>query len=334
MLLEDRHGRVARDLRVSVTDRCNLRCSYCMPADAIAWTPRDELLTDAEIVRLVRIGVERLGITGVRFTGGEPLLRRSLESIVEQVAALRGPDGAPQLALTTNGIGLESRARDLRAAGIVRINVSLDTLDRERFARIARRDRLDDVLAGLEAAAAAGFDPIKINTVALRGENLAEAAALLGFSLDRGYEQRFIEHMPLGPRHTWDRAAVATQAEILAIVADSFTLTPRPGRGSAPAAVWDVAPGEHPGGTVGIIASVTAPFCAACDRTRLTGDGQLRSCLFSTTETDLRGLLRGGATDAEIATAWARAMWAKPRAHGIDDDDFAQPMRIMHAIGG
>ncbi|WP_028925353.1 GTP 3',8-cyclase MoaA [Pseudonocardia acaciae] len=327
--LIDRFGRVATDLRVSLTDRCNLRCTYCMPAEGLDWTPRDELLSDDEIVRLVTIAVRRLGVEEVRFTGGEPLLRRGLESILARVSALRP---RPEISLTTNAIGLARRARGLADAGVDRLNVSLDTLRPERFATITRRDRITDVLDGMAAARAAGLDPVKVNTVLLRGVNDDEAVPLLRYCLDAGYELRFIEQMPLDAQHGWQRTEMVTAAEILSRLREAFVLTPDPTeRAGAPAERWLVDGGPS---VVGVIASVTRPFCGACDRTRLTGDGQLRSCLFARTETDLRALLRGGSTDEEIADAWRGAMWAKLAGHGIDDPNFLQPDRPMSAIGG
>lgn len=327
--LIDRFARVATDLRVSLTDRCNLRCDYCMPAEGLDWLPKATVLTTEEIVRLVRIAVLQLGIDEVRFTGGEPLLRRDLESILSAVGALRP---RPQLSVTTNALGLAKRAAGLRAAGLDRVNVSLDTLRHNTFHELTRRDRLDDVLAGLAAARAAGFEPVKINAVLLRGRNDDEAGALLRFCVDNGYQLRFIEQMPLDAQHGWDRAQMVTAEEILSLLRKDFRLDPDPTeRGAAPAERWLVDGGPH---TVGVIASVTRPFCAACDRTRLTADGQLRTCLFATTETDLRGLMRAGASDAELADVWRVAMWGKAAGHGINSTDFAQPERSMSAIGG
>jgi cyclic pyranopterin phosphate synthase len=329
--LTDRYGRVATDLRVSLTDRCNLRCSYCMPAEGLAWLPKPQLLTDDEISRLVTIAAERLGVTDIRFTGGEPLIRPGLRDLVAAAAALTP---RPSLSLTTNGIGLDRLAQPLADAGLDRVNVSLDTLSAERFARLTHRDRHADVLRGLTAAVAAGLGPVKMNSVLLRGINDDEAGPLLRFALDHGYELRFIEQMPLDPGHTWSRERMVTAEEILAALEAEFTLLPDPAeRGGAPAQTWLVA--GYPGPPkVGVIASVTRPFCAACDRTRLTADGQVRSCLFSQDETDLRGMLRDNATDEEIADAWALAMFGKPAGHGIDDPAFLQPARPMSAIGG
>jgi cyclic pyranopterin phosphate synthase len=327
--LVDSFGRVATDLRISLTDRCNLRCSYCMPAEGLDWMPRAEQLTDDELVRLITVAVRRLGITELRFTGGEPLLRRRLESIVAASAALAP---RPDISLTTNGIGLARRADALFAAGVNRLNVSMDTLRPDRFATITRRDRLSDVLDGLRAARAAGLDPIKINTVLLRGVNDDEAVALLRFAVEHGYEQRFIEQMPLDAQHGWERTEMITAGEVLEALRGGFTLTPDPvERGGAPAERWLVDGGPA---VVGVIASVTRPFCGACDRTRLTADGQVRTCLFARTETDLRAMLRGGCTDSEIAETWRHAMWGKLAGHGIDEPGFLQPDRPMSAIGG
>ncbi|NYF55985.1 GTP 3',8-cyclase MoaA [Micromonospora purpureochromogenes] len=328
-VLVDRYGRVARDLRVSLTDKCNLRCTYCMPAEGLPWLAGPQLLGDDEIIRLVRVAVERLGVTEVRFTGGEPLIRPGLAGIVGEVAALTP---RPRISLTTNGIGLDRLAPTLRAAGLDRVNVSLDTLDRDRFSRLTRRDRLADVLAGLAGAAAAGLTPVKVNSVLMRGVNDDEAPALLRFALDHGYELRFIEQMPLDAQHGWDRATMVTADEILASLAGAFALTPDPAeRGAAPAETWLVGGGPA---RVGVIASVTRPFCGDCDRTRLTADGQVRACLFATEESDLRGALRGGADDAELARRWQVAMRGKRAGHGIDDPTFLQPARPMSAIGG
>ena len=328
-ILVDRYGRVARDLRVSLTDRCNLRCTYCMPAEGLPWLAGPQLLTDDEIVRLIRVAVHRLGVTGVRFTGGEPLIRSGLVGIVSAVAELAP---RPRISLTTNGLGLARLAPALRAAGLDRVNVSLDTLDRARFTELTRRDRLADVLAGLAGAAAIGLTPIKINSVLMRGVNDDEAPALLRFALAHGYELRFIEQMPLDAQHGWDRATMVTAEEILAALRAEFDLREDPAeRGAAPAETWLVDGGPA---RVGVIGSVTRPFCGDCDRTRLTADGQVRACLFATEEADLRGALRAGADDAELARRWRGAMWGKRAGHGIDDPAFLQPARPMSAIGG
>lgn len=325
--LLDRFGRVGRDLRVSVTDRCNLRCTYCMPEEGLDWLAKPEMLSDDELVRLVRIMVG-LGVTNVRLTGGEPLLRRSLVDVVRRIAEL---DPRPRIAMTTNGIGLDRLAAPLAAAGLDRVNVSLDTVDRERFRELTRRDRFDDVEAGLKAASDAGLAPVKVNAVAMRGVNDAGVADLLGWCLDRGYELRFIEQMPLDAQHAWDRSRMVSQGEILDRLGARFRLTPVGDRGSAPAELFLVDGGPE---TVGVIASVSAPFCASCDRVRLTADGQLRNCLFARREVDLRGPMRAGASDAELADLVIGEMWVKAAGHGIDRPDFEQPDRPMSAIGG
>jgi GTP 3',8-cyclase len=329
-LLSDGFGRVATDLRVSLTDRCNLRCTYCMPVEGLDWLPKPELLTDEEIIRLIRVGVERLGIREVRFTGGEPLLRRGLVKIVERTAALWP---RPEISLTTNGIGLARQAEALRHVGLDRVNVSLDTLDAATFRTLSHRDRMPDVLAGLAAAAAAGLAPVKVNAVLMRGINEAEAPALLRFCLGRGYQLRFIEQMPLDAQHGWRRDNMVTAETILAALSTEFTLTPDdPGqRGSAPAESFLIDGGPA---RVGIIGSVTRPFCGSCDRVRLTADGQVRNCLFARTESDLRGPLRAGTGDADLAALWRSAVAAKLPGHGIDDPSFLQPDRPMSAIGG
>jgi len=328
--LTDSYGRTASDLRVSLTDRCNLRCSYCMPAEGLDWLPKPELLTDDELIRLIALAVTRLGITEVRFTGGEPLLRRGLPDIVGRVSAL---DPRPEISLTTNGIGLDRLAAPLQAAGLDRINVSLDTLSAQKFVDLARRDRLADVLAGLKAAADAGLTPVKVNAVLMRGINDDEAAELLRYCLDNGYDLRFIEQMPLDAQHGWRREQMVTADEILAQLTTEFTLTPDDPaeRGSAPAEKFLVDGGPQ---TVGIIGSVTRPFCGACDRIRLTADGQLRNCLFARTENDLRAPLRAGASDDDLAAVWQRCIEAKLPGHGINDPGFLQPARPMSAIGG
>ncbi len=327
--LLDQHGRVATDLRVSLTDRCNLRCEYCMPAEGLEWMASDITLTDDEVVRLVRVGVEQLGVRQIRFTGGEPLLRRGLVGIVEQVARL---EPRPRIAMTTNALGLSRSAGALAAAGLDRINVSLDSVRHDTFATVTRRDRLDDVLAGLEAAHRAGLDPIKVNAVLLRGLNDVEAPDLLRWCMAHGYRLRIIEQMPLDAQHGWDRSAMVTAEETLERLSEHFTLSPAvTPRGSAPAEEFLVDGGPA---TVGIIASVTRPFCGDCDRVRLTADGQVRNCLFAREESDLRTLLRAGADDDELARAWRVAMWGKRPGHGIDDGRFLQPSRPMSSIGG
>ncbi len=327
--LLDQYGRIGTDLRVSLTDRCNLRCSYCMPAEGLDWLPSPEVLTDDEVVRLISIAVAQLGVDEVRFTGGEPLIRRGFTDIVARTAAL---EPRPMIAVTTNGLGLDKVALALAAAGLDRVNVSLDTVRPETFQAITRRDRFHDVVRGLEAATDAGLTPVKINAVLLRGINDEQAPELLRWCLDRGYELRFIEQMPLDAQHGWSRATMITADEIFASLATEFELAPHSqSRGSAPAELFVVDGGPA---TVGVIASVTRPFCGDCDRVRLTADGQVRNCLFAREESDLRSAVRGGASDDEIADRWRVAMWSKRPGHGIDDESFLQPARPMSAIGG
>ena len=326
--LVDGFGRVHTDLRVSLTDKCNLRCSYCMPAEGLDWLPSPELLTDDEVVRVIRVAVERLGITEVRLTGGEPLLRRGIVDIVRRIALLQP---RPVVSMTTNGIGLDRIVEALAEAGLQRVNVSLDTLQRARFIALARRDRLDDVLTGLDAARAVGLRPVKVNTVLMRGINEDEANALLRYCLDHGFTLRFIEQMPLDAQHGWDRAVMVTADEVLARLAEEHTLTPVGGRGSAPAEEFLVDGGPA---TVGVIASVSKPFCGSCDRVRLTADGQVRNCLFTREESDLRAALRAGVDDDDLERRFRSSIAAKRAGHGIDDPGFLQPDRPMSAIGG
>ena len=337
--LLDRFGRVATDLRVSVIDKCNLRCTYCMPADGMPWLPQTQLMTADEIRRIVRVAVQSLGAEELRITGGEPLVRKDLEHII---AGIRADNPDLPIALTTNAVGLDRRAQDLKDAGLSRLNVSLDTLHPETFAELTRRPHLDKVLAGLQAARAAGLGPIKINAVLLRGINDTEVVPLVDWAVSNGFEMRFIEDMPLDGDRSWSATNVIPARAIRTAIEEAFTLTADPrGRGAAPAERWEVRrPGETAvAGHIGIISSVTEPFCAACTRTRVTADGKVRSCLFSHEETDLLSTLRAGADDAGIAQVWREAMWAKPRAHGSDRvglarPDFVQPERTMSAIGG
>jgi cyclic pyranopterin phosphate synthase len=331
--LVDTYGRIATDLRISLTDRCNLRCTYCMPAEGLDWLPGEQLLTADELTRLMHIAVTRLGVTSVRFTGGEPLLARHLEEVVAAAAALAP---RPEISLTTNGVGLARRAAALARAGLDRVNISLDSVDRQHFAAITRRDRLDDVLAGLAAAHEAGLAPVKVNAVLDPATGREDVVQLLRFCLERSYQLRVIEQMPLDAGHQWRRDATLTADDVLAALRPHFGLRPDPApRGSAPAELWLVdESADTPGGKVGVIASVSHAFCSTCDRTRLTADGQIRSCLFAKEETDLRGLLRNGAPDEAIEAAWRTAMWGKPAGHGINDPNFVQPDRPMSAIGG
>ena len=328
-MLADSYGRIATDLRVSLTDRCNLRCAYCMPPEGLDWLPTPTLLTDDEVVRLARIGVERLGITEIRYTGGEPLLRRGLPGIVARTAALRP---RPETSLTTNGIGLARLAGPLAEAGLDRINVSLDTLRPDVFRTLAKRDRLADVQAGLVAAAGAGLAPVKVNAVLMRGFNEDEAVPLARWARDHDYELRFIEWMPLDAQHGWSRDQLVPASEILAQIRAEFPIEPaRVGDPSAPATLYRYLDGR---GQVGVIASVTRPFCGHCDRIRLTADGQIRTCLFSLKEYDFRTAMRGGATDEQIVTMLEAAVWRKEPGHLINSPYFRQPERGMSAIGG
>jgi len=335
--LRDRFGRVATDLRISLTDLCSLRCTYCMPAEGLPWLAKAARLTDDEFLRLGALFV-RLGIRSIRLTGGEPLVHPTLPELVGRLAALQP---RPEISLTTNGVSLDRQAEALAAAGLDRINVSVDTLDRARFAELTRRDRLPAVLAGVAAAAGAGLRPVKINAVLVRGSNLPEAPELLAWALAHGYRLRFIEHMPLDADHTWSRSGMVTADEIMSLLVDAgYRLTAHERRNSAPAEEFDVVDGPNragwaePVGRLGIIASVTRPFCRECDRLRLTADGQLRTCLFAQSETDLRGPLRAGASDDELATIIADAVAQKQAGHGIGDLGFVQPTRTMSAIGG
>lgn len=327
--LIDTHGRTAHDLRVSVTEKCSLRCVYCMPEAGLPAIPRDDLLTAPEIARLVGIGVRDLGITDVRFTGGEPLMRNDLEEIIRLTGEVA--TSSTSVSMTTNGIGLDKRIDGLVAAGLTRVNISLDTVDRDHFARLTRRDRLPSVFAGIDAAKRAGLAPLKINAVLMR-DTLAGAADLLEWALANGARLRFIEQMPLDADEAWARDNMVDAAELLDVLSARFALTqPHREDPSAPAEEWIVDGGPA---TVGIIASVTRSFCEACDRTRITAEGTVRSCLFGDDETDLRGLLRGGADDATIADWWRAAMWGKQKGHGMDLAGFRRPERSMGAIGG
>nr|WP_283251515.1 GTP 3',8-cyclase MoaA [Aeromicrobium duanguangcaii] len=323
--LVDGFGRVHRDLRISLTDKCSLRCTYCMPAEGVPWIERDSILTTDEIERVARVCVS-LGVTTIRLTGGEPLVRKDAVEVVRRLAAL-----GPEVSMTTNGLRLAELAVPLREAGLTRLNISIDTLDAERFATLTRRDRLGDVLAGIEAAREAGFTPLKLNAVAMRGVNDDELVDLVEFARGAGAQMRFIEQMPLDAGHTWDRAAMVPGAEILQTLRTRFDLEPVAGRGSSPADLWTIDGGPA---TVGVIASVTAPFCAACDRIRITADGHVRNCLFARDESDLVPVLRGGGTDADLARIFESSIAAKRAGHGIDSPTFVQPTRPMSAIGG
>ena len=324
--LVDPFGRIVRDLRISVTDRCNFRCTYCMPEEGMTWVPRSEILTFEEIERLARICVERFGFDGVRLTGGEPTIRAHITRLVEKLAALD-----IDVAMTTNGATLRHCAHDLRIAGLRRINISLDTLVREKFAQMTRRDELDNVLEGIHAAQDAGFAPVKINAVIERGQNDDEIVDLARFGRERGLEVRFIEFMPLDASDEWQRSKVVGQDEIVAALGAEWPLELVPARGAAPADRWRYLDG---GGTVGVIPTVTKPFCGDCDRVRLTADGQFRTCLFATDEFDMRAALRNGETDDEIAARIERAVGTKWAGHQINQVNFVRPARSMSQIGG
>ena len=346
--LIDTHGRIHRDLRISLTDRCSLRCTYCMPEQGNEWLARTSILSTDEIVEIASVAAG-IGVTTFRLTGGEPLLRPDIVEVVRRLAAVRGPDGPVQIAMTTNGIRLAAVLPELIDAGLSRLNISIDTLDRERFTALTRRDRLADVLAGITAAAASGLRPLKLNAVAMRGVNDGELVELVEFAISMGAQLRFIEQMPLDAGHTWDRSMMVERDEILAALRQRWRLDPIPGRGGAPAEQWTLDGGPH---SVGVIASVTAPFCGDCDRLRLTADGQLRNCLFSTTEYDLLPVLRASGTDASASAASASAnadvaadergvermlracVHGKLPGHAINDPSFLQPSRGMNAIGG
>lgn len=325
--LVDTYGRIHRNLRVSLTDRCNLRCTYCMPNDFAAWLPSEHQLTTDELVRVIEIAVSE-GINEVRLTGGEPLLRPDIVEIVSRINAITN---APTLTMTTNALTLEKVAQPLVDAGLTRINISLDTLDRDRFKLMTHRDRIDDVFAGIKAAQDAGINPIKINAVLLKGVNADEAPALLEWALANNLALRFIEQMPLDAGGIWERSSLVTADDIYADLSTRYELTPCDGRGSSPAEEFFVNGGPA---TVGIIGSVTRPFCGACDRLRLTSDGQLRSCLFSLEEMDLRTAMRNGASDEDIAARFRKTVAGKLPGHGINDPKFIQPQRPMSAIGG
>ena len=339
MELIDPFGRTVRDLRISITDRCNFRCTYCMPAEGMKWLPRTEVLTYEELHRLASICVNHFDVDGIRLTGGEPTMRAHLPVLVQKLAGLIVPAtanspraGKPiDLAITTNGATLRLIAQELREAGLERINISIDTLKRERFYEMTRRDELEHVLDGIDAAISAGFSPVKLNAVVQRGINEDEIVDLATFGRNKGIEVRFIEFMPLDAQGTWDNNQVVGQDEIVAAIAAVYPLELMPARGAAPADRWRYLDGK---GTVGVIPSVTKPFCGDCDRVRLTADGQFRTCLFSTNEFDLRAMLREGASDDAIAAEIKRAVGTKWAGHNIGNVTFVRPRRSMSQIGG
>jgi cyclic pyranopterin phosphate synthase len=324
--LVDPYRRTVRDLRVSVTDRCNLRCAYCMPADGLEWRPRSEILTFEEVERVARVCVERFGFDGIRITGGEPTVRAHLPVLVAKLAAL-GVD----LSMTTNGVTLAGLAGDLRRAGLGRVNVSLDSLRPERFAALTRRDELSAVLTGIDAAVAAGFEPVKVNCVLMRGVNDDEVVDLAAFGRDRGVTMRFIEFMPLDASGAWEAGAVVPLEEIVSTIDAVFPLEPVAEPSSAPARRFRYRDGA---GEIGVVASVTQSFCESCDRVRLTADGQFRHCLFAVRESDLRAVLRSGGTDDDVAAAIEAEVGRKWAGHGIGDVQFVRPARSMSQIGG
>ncbi len=337
--LTDSFGRTVRDLRISVTDRCNFRCTYCMPEEGMQWLPRSEVLTFEEIERLASIFVGRFEVDGLRLTGGEPTVRAHMPVLVDKLAQLRVPAGArspraglaPDISLTTNGATFRLVAHELRHAGLDRVNISLDTLRADRFLQMTRRDELHRVLDGIEAAKEAGFDPVKINTVIERGVNDDEIVELAEFGRSAGVEVRFIEFMPLDASGGWGREKVVSQDEIVAAIDAVHPLEQVPARGAAPADRWRYLDGA---GMIGVIPTVSHPFCGDCDRVRLTADGQFRTCLFANDEFDLRALMRRGADDDELAAEITRAVGLKWAGHQINQVNFIRPARTMSQIGG
>lgn len=323
--LVDGFGRVHRDLRISVTDRCNFRCTYCMPAEGLKWVPRADLLTFEEITRVARIMVEYYGFNSIRITGGEPTVRARLPVLIKKLAKL-----PVDLAMTTNGVSLPLIARELREAGLNRVNVSCDSLRAERFAELSRRDMLSRVLEGIDAAIAVGFRPVKINCVLIRGANDDEIADFVAFGREKGIEVRFIEFMPLDADQKWGNSQVITADEIRYLVHSVSPIEPVV-RTSAPATRYRFLDGK---GYIGIVASVSESFCATCDRVRITAEGQFRNCLFATSETDIRKLLRNKATDDEIASAISTSVATKWAGHQINQVNFIRPRRSMSQIGG
>ena len=339
MDLIDPYGRTVRDLRISITDRCNFRCTYCMPEEGMKWLPREEVFTYEELARVASICVGHFGVDGIRLTGGEPTMRAHLPILVQKLAVLQVPADASSpragkpidLAITTNGATLRLIAQELRNAGLARINISLDTLKKDRFFEMTRRDELEHVLDGIDAAVDAGFSPVKINAVVQRGINDDEIVDLATFGRDKGIEVRFIEFMPLDASGTWENAQVFSQEEIVAAISKVYPLELMPARGAAPADRWRYLDGK---GTVGVIPTVTKPFCGDCDRVRLTADGQFRTCLFATNEFDLRVMLRNGADDDAIAAEIQRAVGTKWAGHNIGNVTFVRPRSSMSQIGG
>ena len=329
MSLIDKFGRLHDSLRISVTDRCNIRCFYCMPEEAVQFARREEILSFEEIERFVRIAVG-LGVNKLRFTGGEPLLRRDLHKLIEKLAAI---PGVQDLALTTNAVVLEQHAKDLYDAGLRRLNIHLDTLDRERFKRITRRDDLPRVLAGIDEAARVGFEKIKLNIVAVKGLIEPDIVPIANYCRERGFEPRYIEFMPLDAQSIWDRSKVLLADDIAAMLSREISpLVEDPNRDlRAPATDFIYADGK---GKVGFVASVSKPFCLNCNRLRLTADGKMRYCLFAIEETDVKDLLRSGAPDADIIAAIRQNVSEKWIGHEINSAKFIPPPRPMYSIGG
>jgi cyclic pyranopterin phosphate synthase len=325
--LVDTFGRVADDLRISVTDRCNFRCTYCMPAEGLAWLPKDEILTFEELTRILGLFVS-LGVRSLKITGGEPTVRADLPTLVRMFREV-GPE--LDISITTNGVLLDRLAGPLADAGVDRATVSCDSLLRHRFEEMTRRDAFEKVLTGLRAAEAAGLTPIKINCVVIGGTNDDEVVEFARWSRETGYEVRFIEYMPLDAEHAWERARVVPAARILSAIDDAFPLA-ADGDTSQPATTYGFADGAP--GRIGVIPSVTEPFCDTCNRLRVTAEGQLRNCLFALSETDLREPLRAGATDDELVGLIRAGVWSKWSGHRIDHPDFVQPARSMSMIGG
>ena len=325
--LVDTFGRVADDLRISVTDRCNFRCTYCMPAEGLAWLPKSEILTFEELTRLLRVFVG-LGVRGLKVTGGEPLVRADLPVLVRMFRDV-GP--GLDISLTTNGVLLDRLAGPLAEAGIDRATISCDSLMRHRFAEMTRRDALDKVLAGMKAAETAGLVPIKVNCVVIGGTNDDEVLSFAHWSRETGYEVRFIEYMPLDAQHAWEREKVVPAARIVEAIDAAFPLVSE-GHASEPATTFRFADGAP--GRIGVIPSVTEPFCDTCNRIRLTAEGMFRSCLFAMGETDLRAPMRAGASDDDLALLIRQGLWAKWSGHRINHPDFVQPARSMSMIGG
>jgi GTP 3',8-cyclase len=327
--LVDPYNRTVRDLRISITDRCNFRCQYCMPDEGMKWLPREQLLTYEELARVAGLCVDRFGFDSIRITGGEPTVRAHLPTLIRYLAEM-GVD----LAMTTNGATLTHQAADLARAGLRRINISCDSLRPDRFFAITRRDLLDAVLAGIDAAVDAGLAPVKVNCVVVRGLNDDEILDFAEFGRAKGVELRFIEWMPLDGGGQWSMAQVVPAGEIIAAIDEVWPLVAPDGRSaqdSAPAESYAYADGA---GRVGVIASVTRPFCESCDRVRLTAEGQLRNCLFSVRETDLRAILRGGGSDDDLAAAIEAEVGRKWAGHSIGQVHFIRPARSMSQIGG